>query len=73
MKEDRPGLFDLVPCVSATSAPSGRVFPVAGITISKHASDLIFLHDSLETTENFELKAKGLKLIPLLIDFCEIS
>jgi zinc finger BED domain-containing protein 1 (E3 SUMO-protein ligase ZBED1) len=41
-------------CVPATSAPSERVFSVAGLTISKcrtsvqsqHASDLIFLHDS---------------------------
>lgn len=41
-------------CVPATSAPSERVFSVAGLTISKcrtsiqpqHASDIIFLHDS---------------------------
>ena len=43
-------------CVPATSAPSERVFSIAGLTISKHrtsvqpqhASDLIFLHDNWE-------------------------
>ena len=43
-------------CVPATSAPSERVFSVAGLTISKcrtsvqpqNAADLIFLHDSWE-------------------------
>jgi hypothetical protein len=55
-------------CVPATSAPSERVFSVAGLTISKcrtsvqpqHASDLIFLHDSWELAEECELEAKKL-------------
>ena len=55
-------------CVPATSAPSERVFSVAGLTISKcrtsvqphHAADLIFLHDSWELAEECELEAKAL-------------
>jgi hypothetical protein len=49
-------------CVPATSAPTERVFSVAGLTISKcrasvlpqNASDLIFLHDSWLVAEEFE-------------------
>ena len=49
-------------CIPATSAPSERVFSVAGLTISKcrtsiqpqHASDLIFLHDSWPLAEECE-------------------
>lgn len=49
-------------CVPATSAPSERVFSVAGLTISKcrtsvqpqHASELIFLHDSWPLAEIVE-------------------
>ena len=53
-------------CVPATSAPSERVFSVAGLTISKcrtsvqpqHASDLIFLHDSWKLAEECEAEHK---------------
>ena len=49
-------------CVPATSAPTERVFSVAGLTISKcrasvlpqNASDLIFLHDSWLVAEECE-------------------
>ena len=48
-------------CIPATSAPSERVFSIAGLTIAKtraaflpeHANDLIFLHDSWDFAEKF--------------------
>jgi zinc finger BED domain-containing protein 1 (E3 SUMO-protein ligase ZBED1) len=60
-------------CVPATSAPSERVFSVAGLTISKcrtsvqpqHASDLIFLHDSWELAEECEREFNRKKVVVL--------
>ena len=54
-------------CIPATSAPSERVFSVAGLTISKcrtsilpqNASDLIFLHDSWQLAEECEKEFNG--------------
>jgi hAT family C-terminal dimerisation region len=56
-------------CVPATSAPTERVFSVAGLTISKcrasvlprNASDLIFLHDSWLVAEECEAELNGNK------------
>ena len=56
-------------CVPATSAPSERVFSVAGLTISKcrtsvqpqHASELIFLHDSWPLAEICEKEFENKK------------
>lgn len=53
-------------CVPATSAPTERVFSVAGLTLSKnrastlpqHASDLIFLHDSWLVAEECEAESR---------------
>jgi hypothetical protein len=49
-------------CIPATSAPSERVFSVAGLTIAKDrarlapqtANELIFLHDALPALKKFE-------------------
>jgi hypothetical protein len=49
-------------CIPATSAPSERVFSVAGLTIAKDrarlapqtANELIFLHDALPAIRNYE-------------------
>jgi hypothetical protein len=49
-------------CIPATSAPSERVFSVAGLTISKDrarlapqtANELIFLHDALPGIRKYE-------------------
>lgn len=49
-------------CIPATSAPSERVFSVAGLTIVKNrasmnpdnAASLIFLHDSWDVAEKFQ-------------------
>ena len=51
-------------CIPATSAPSERVFSMAGLTISKlraslssdHASSMIFLHDVWDIAEEFQNK-----------------
>ncbi len=48
-------------CIPATSAPSERVFSVAGLTIAKDrarlasdtANDLIFLHDALPGIQKY--------------------
>lgn len=53
-------------CVPAITAPTERVFSVAGLTISKcrasvlpqNASDLIFLHDSWLVAEECEAELK---------------
>lgn len=53
-------------CVPATSAPTKRVFSVAGLTLSKnrastlpqHASDLIFLNDSWLVAEECEAESR---------------
>jgi hypothetical protein len=49
-------------CIPATSAPSERVFSVAGLTIAKDwarlapqtANELIFLHDALPAVRKYE-------------------
>jgi hypothetical protein len=49
-------------CIPATSAPSERVFSVAGLTIAKDrarlapqtANELIFLHDAIPALKRFE-------------------
>ena len=49
-------------CIPATSAPSERVFSVAGLTIAKDrarlaphtANELIFLHDALPAIKKYE-------------------
>jgi hypothetical protein len=49
-------------CIPATSAPSERVFSVAGLTIAKErarlaphtANELIFLHDALPALEKYK-------------------
>lgn len=51
-------------CISATSAPSERVFSMAGLTISnlhaslsaENASALIYLHDTSEIAEQFQCR-----------------
>ena len=54
-------------CIPATSAPSERVFSVAGLTISKkraaltgdHAATLIFLRDSWSVVEEWERRQRA--------------
>lgn len=56
-------------CVPATSAPTERVFSVAGLTISKcrasvlpkNASNLTFLHDSWSVAEECEAEIRSKK------------
>ena len=62
-------------CIPATSAPSERVFSVAGLTISKcrtsilpqHASDLIFLHDSWQLAEECEMELNRESSVPYVL------
>jgi hypothetical protein len=54
-------------CIPATSAPSERVFSVAGLTIAKErsnlaphtANELIFLHDAIPALRRYEESRRG--------------
>jgi len=54
-------------CIPATSAPSERVFSVAGLTIAKDrarlasgtANDLIFLHEAIPAIEKYNISIGG--------------